>query len=301
MNPGADPVAPFRTTWAKTSDFFRLTKPKLLSLVLFTTMAGFFAASGGPVSMLQLAHTLIGTALIAGGATTLNMYREREADARMKRTALRPLAAGRLPAGQALAFALVLSAAGLVYLFAGVHPTTGALAAIVFACYLCLYTPLKTRTWLSTFVGAISGALPVVMGWTAAGGALSCHAWMLFAIVFLWQLPHFYSIGWMHREEYAHAGFAVISVVDRDGRRTGRLAVLFVAVLLGITLLPFIHGLAGRTYLAGAVILGLLFLGCAVRFAVLRSFRTARTLFVASAFYLPVLLLLLVLDKTVTR
>jgi heme o synthase len=300
-NRGADPVPPLQTTWGRTSDLFRLTKPKLLSLVLFTTMVGFCAATRGPVPILRLLHTLIGTALIAGGATALNMYRERKLDALMKRTALRPLAAGRLPAGQALVFALVLSAGGLAYLFARVNHLTGLLAALVFVCYLFLYTPLKTKTWLSTFVGAVPGALPVVMGWTASGRAISYGAWMLFAIVFLWQLPHFCSIGWLHREDYSNAGLPVISVVDHDGRGTGRLAVLFVAILLGVTLMPFLHGLAGRAYLAGAVILGVIFLGCAIHFALFPNARTARKLFIASALYLPALLSLLVLDKTVAR
>jgi protoheme IX farnesyltransferase len=246
-------------------------------------------------------HTLIGTALIAGGATAFNMYRERKLDALMKRTALRPLAAGRLPLGQALFFALALSAGGLAYLFARVNHLTGLLAFFVFACYLFLYTPLKTKTWLSTFVGAVPGALPVVMGWTAASNAISYHAWILFSIVFLWQFPHFCSIGWLHRDDYANAGLPVISVGDRDGRKTGRLAVLFVSVLFGVTLLPFFQGFAGWAYLAGSVVLGLIFLGCTIHFAVLRDVRSARKLFIASALYLPTLFVFLVLDKTVTR
>ena len=301
VNPGADSALTLQTAWAWTSDLFRLTKPKLLSLVLFTTLVGFYTANRGPIPTLLLLHTLIGTALIAGGATALNMYRERNLDALMKRTALRPLAAGRLPSGPALIFALTLSAGGLAYLFVRVNHLTGLLAALVFTCYLFLYTPLKTKTWLSTFVGAVPGALPVVMGWTAASGSVSSGAWILFAVVFLWQLPHFYAIGWLHREDYANAGLPVLSVTDRDGKKTGRLAVLFVAVLLGFTLLPFLWDFAGCGYLAGAVTLGLLFLSYAIHFARLRSTRTARNLFIASALYLPALFALLVLDKTVTR
>ncbi|HTY64238.1 MAG TPA: heme o synthase [Acidobacteriota bacterium] len=301
INPNTDRVPPFQTTWARTSDLLRLTKPKLLSLVLFTTMVGFCTANAGPMPMLLLANTLIGTALIAGGATACNMYRERKLDARMKRTALRPLASGRLPLPQAMFFALVLSAGGLSYLFSRVNRLTGILAALVFACYLFLYTPLKTKTWLSVFVGAVPGAVPVVMGWTAASGRVSRGAWILFAIVFLWQVPHFFSIGWMHRDDYANAGLPVISVVDRDGRKTGRLAVQFVVVLVGVTLLPFLWSFAGRTYCAGAVILGLIFLGCAIRFATLRDTRSARALFMVSALYLPALFVFLVLDKSVTR
>jgi protoheme IX farnesyltransferase len=301
IHPGADSASALQTTWAKTSDFFRLTKPKLISLVLFTTLVGFYTANCGSISIWRLLHAMIGTALTAGGATAFNMYRERNLDALMKRTALRPLAAGRLSSGQALLFALALSAAGLAYLFARVNHLTGLLAALVFACYLFLYTPLKTKTWLSAFVGAVPGALPVVMGWTAADASISSGAWILFAIVFLWQLPHFCSIGWLHRDDYANAGLPVISVIDRSGQKTGRLAVLFVAILLVFTLLPFFTGLAGRAYLAGAVILGLMFLGCAIHFARLRNARTARKLFIASALYLPALFILLVLDKIVAR
>ena len=298
---GQDSILALRTTWIRASDFFRLTKPRLLSLVLFTTMVGFCAATPGPIPFLPLLHTLAGTALIAGGATALNMYRERKLDALMKRTALRPLASGRLPPGQALLFALVLSTGGLAYLFAWVNHLTGLLAALVFACYLFLYTPLKTKTWLSTFVGAIPGALPAVMGWTAACGAISSGAWILFAIVFFWQLPHFCSIGWLHRDDYVNAGIKVISVADRDGRRTGRLTVFFVSVLFGFTLLPFLKDFAGRAYLAGAVTLGFILLGCAIHFSRRRNARTARRLFIASALYLPVLLILLLLDKSVAR
>ena len=301
VNPGADSASTLQTAWARTSDLFRLTKPRLLSLVLFTTLVGFYMANRGPTPALLLMHTLIGTALIAGGATALNMYRERNLDALMKRTALRPLAAGRLPSGYALIFALALSAGGLAYLFVRVNHLTGLLAALVFSCYLFLYTPLKTKTWLSTFVGAVPGALPVVMGWTAASGSIASGAWILFAVVFLWQLPHFCAIGWLHREDYANAGLPVISVLDRDGQETGRLAVSFVAVLLVFTLLPFFMGVAGRAYFAGAAILGLMFLGCALHFALLRNARTARKLFIASALYLPALFILLALDKTVTR
>jgi heme o synthase len=298
---GANRVPPLQTIWTRTSDLLKLTKPKLLSLVLFTTMVGFCTANSGPIPIVSLMHALIGTALIAGGAAAFNMYRERKLDALMKRTALRPLAAGRLPLGQALFFALVLSAGGFAHLFSKVNHLTGLLAALIFACYLFLYTPLKTKTWLSTFVGAIPGALPVVLGWTAAKDAISYGAWILFAIVFLWQVPHFCSIGWLHRDDYANAGLPVVSVVDRDGRRTGWLAVLFVAVLLGVTLMPFFQGFAGHVYLAGSVVLGLGFLGCTIHFALLRDARTARKLFIASALYLPALFAFLVLDKIVTR
>lgn len=300
-HPGAESFPMLQTAWARTSDLFKLTKPKLLSLVLFTTMVGFCMASPGLVPLLPLIHTLIGTAMIAGGATALNMYRERKLDAQMKRTALRPLAAGRLPLGQALFFSLAMTAAGLAYLFARVNHLTALIALLVFACYIFLYTPLKTRTWISIFVGAIPGALPVVMGWTAATGVVSSGAWILFAIVYFWQIPHFCSIGWMHRDDYANAGIPVISVVDSDGRKTGRMTLLFAITLLGFTLLPFLKHHAGWIYLVGAVISGLMFMGAAIHFARLRDARTARRLFVASSLYLPALFLILVLDKFAYR
>ncbi len=301
VNPEADSIATRRLSWAKTSDFLELTKPKLTSLILFTTFVGFCVGIPGPIPMLLLFHTLAGTALVAGGASAFNMYTERELDALMKRTAFRPLAAGRIRSDQAWFFALGISVAGFVYLFVFVNHLTSLLSATVFASYLFLYTPLKTRTWLCTLAGAFPGALPTVMGWVAANGRLGSGAWVLFAMVFLWQIPHFYSIGWMHREDYARAGLPVLSVVDWDGRRTGRQAVMFIAILIVATLLPARMGLAGPTYIAGAIALGSVFLAYGIHFARLRHRLSARRLFVVSALYLPALLVLLVLDGLVFR
>ncbi len=281
---------------ARTSDFLELTKPKLTSLVLFTTFVGFCAGSHKPIPLLLL-HTLIGTALVSGGAGAFNMYKEQDIDVLMKRTSLRPLAAGRLESGQALVFAFLISVGGFVYLYGFVNHLTSILSAIVFACYLFLYTPLKTKTWLSTLVGAVPGALPIVMGWTAANAHLSSNAWVLFAIVFLWQIPHFYAIGWMYRDEYAHAGLPVLSVVDLSGQRTGRQAVLFIAVLMATSLLPSFIGLAGLAYRVGAVVFGSVFLGYGIHFAQVCDRLSARRLFLISAVYLPALLLLLVFDN----
>lgn len=301
INPEADAISLLQITLAKTSDLFKLTKPKLISLVLFTTLVGFYVGTHGSIPLLLLFHTLIGTALMAGGATASNMYRERDLDALMKRTALRPLATGRLPSGQALMFALAISAGGFVYLFIFVNHLTSLLSAAVFVSYLFLYTPLKTKTWLCTFVGAVPGALPVVMGWTAATASISSGACVLFVIVFLWQIPHFCAVGWLHREDYAGAGLPVISVVDLDGRETSRLTILFIVALIIFTLFPFFLNLAGRAYLLGAVLLGSIFLGYAIHFARLRNTDAARKLFAASAFYLPALLILLALDKSALR
>jgi protoheme IX farnesyltransferase len=300
-DPGAVAVSASRIPGARTSDFIELTKPKLTLLVLFTTFVGFCTGNGKFPPLLLLLHTLIGTALMSGGASAFNMFKEQKTDALMKRTALRPIAAGRIQSRDALTFALLISAGGLVYLWVLVNHRTSVLSAIILLCYLFLYTPLKTRTWLSTLVGAIPGALPIVMGWTAANGKFSSGAWMLFAIVFVWQIPHFYAIGWMYRDEYARAGLPVLSVIDSSGQRTGRQAVAFIAALIAVSLLPALIGMAGPTYPVGAVVFGLTFLGYGIYFAKQRSRASARRLFVISALYLPALLILLVLDKLAAR
>jgi protoheme IX farnesyltransferase len=297
LDPGAVSMSASQLFCAKTSDFLELTKPRLTSLVLFTTLVGFCSGIPGEIPLLLLLHTLVGTALMAGGASAFNMYLERELDALMKRTALRPLAAGRLKSAHALLFALAISAGGFIYLFFFVNHLTSLLSAIVFTSYLFLYTPLKTRTWWCTLAGSVPGALPIVMGWAGATDSLAWDAWLLFAIIFLWQLPHFYSIGWMHREDYAHAGLPVLSVIDWSGKRTGRQAVVFIAILIFFTLLPSRIGLAGLSYLMGAITLGVIFLGFGIHFARLRDRLSARRLFVASALYLPALLILLMLDR----
>jgi len=297
FNSGAGAVSASRPAWARTSDFLALTKPRLTSLVLFTALVGFCAGVRGSVPLLLLLHTLAGTALMAGGASACNMYTERGIDARMRRTSLRPLPAGRLKSGPALSFALGISAAGFVYLFAFVNRLTSLIAALVFLGYLFLYTPLKTRTWLCTFAGAIPGALPIVMGWAGARGSLSLGAWVLFAIVFLWQFPHFYSIGWIYREDYARAKLPMLSVIDLSGQRTGHQVAAFIALCFFCTLLPARLGLAGPAYLAGAVALGSAFLAFGIHFARMRDRPSARRLFVASALYLPAVLVLMILDK----
>lgn len=281
--------------WAETADFLELTKPRVTFLILFTTLVGFIVGTRGTIPLPLLIRTMLGTALVAGGAGALNMYAERKLDALMGRTALRPLASGRLRSGRALAFALSISAAGFLCLFFSVNHLTGLLSALVFAGYLFLYTPLKKRTWLCTFVGAIPGALPSVMGWTAASASFSPGAWVLFAIIFLWQLPHFYSIAWIYREDYDRAGLPLLPVIDQSGQRTGRQTVLFIVALIIFTLLPPFFGIAGRVYLIEATVLGLVFLAYGICFARLRDRFSARRLFVVSALYLPALLILLLI------
>jgi protoheme IX farnesyltransferase len=283
--------------WVRTSDFIHLTKPKIISLVLFTTFVGFYTGIDGSIPLQLLFHTLAATALIAGGAGAFNMYIERQLDVLMKRTALRPLASGRLQPGAALIFALALSIGGFVYLYVMVNHLASMLSAIIFAGYLTLYTPLKTKTWLCTFLGAIPGALPTVLGWTAANNTMSFEPWILFSIVFLWQMPHFYAIGWLNREDYRRAGFSLLPAIDRSGNRIGRQALLFIALCVMATLLPYPFGNAGRLYAAGAVVAGIAFLAFGWHFARSRTSASARLLFNASALYLPLLLTLLVIDK----
>ena len=294
---GVASVSVPQPVWARTSDFLELTKPGVTTLVVFTAFVGFCAGTPGALQLLLLFHTLAGTALMAAGCSAFNMYAERQLDALMKRTALRPLAAGRLPSRQALLFAFAVSGSGFVYLFVFVNLLTSLLSLAILASYLFLYTPLKKRTWLSTLVGAVPGALPGVIGWAGANARLTYQAWVLFAIVFLWQLPHFYSIGWMYRDDYARAGIPVLSVIDLSGQRTSRQAMSFIAVLFAVTLLPFCMNFAGKTYLVGALILGSAFLAFGIHFARVRDQVSARRLFWASALYLPLLLILLVFEK----
>ncbi len=284
-------------TRSRAADFLELTKPRITLLVLATTMVGLYLAAPASIPLALLSHTLLGIGLVAGGASALNMWLERRPDSLMRRTAGRPLPSGRLQSGHALSFALVLFGAGLVYLFLWVNHLTSALAVITLLTYLFLYTPLKTRTWLCTLVGAVPGALPPILGWIAATGKISLGGILLFVIVFLWQLPHFYAIGWMYREDYARAGFPMLPVIDTTGRRTGWQASAYILALILVTLLPTAAGLAGFLYLAGAVLSGICFLVCGVLFARLRDFVSARRLFVVSVFYLPLLMALLVIDK----
>jgi len=297
-NPGTISSPSIPLLWARTSDFLDLTKPRITSLVLFTTFVGFYTGIDGFVPIWLLCHTLVGTALTAGGAGAFNMYIERRLDVLMKRTALRPLASGRLRSGPALIFALAISVGGFVYLYVLVNHLASMLSAIIFAGYLFLYTPLKTRTWFSTYIGAVPGALPIVLGWTAANNGLSSAAWCLFSIVFLWQMPHFYAIGWMHREDYERAGFSLLPVIDCGGQRISRQALFFISFLIMASLLPYLSGIAGTAYMAGAVILGISFLAFGLHFARSLTRISAQFLFVASALYLPMLLILLVLNKT---
>lgn len=274
-----------------------LIKARLTMLVLLTTLVGFYVGIRGPMEYALLLHTMLGTALLASGAAALNQLLEREHDAKMRRTASRPLPSGRLQPVTVMLFGGLCSVAGLVYLALLVNLLTCVLGAVSLVSYLFIYTPLKRLTWLNTAVGAIPGGLPPLMGWAAARGELGGGGWALFAILAFWQMPHFFAIAWIYREEYAKAGFQMLPNVDPDGRRTATQSVSHALGLLTVSLCPFLFRLAGAWYLAGAIILGAVFLWCAIQFSRELSISRARQLFFASIVYLPLLLVLLVLDK----
>src|SRR3954452_13750208 len=257
----AQPLAPAVSTqksWI--SIYSDLFKARLTFLVLLTTLVGFYIGFRGPVDYLLMFHTLLGTALMASGASALNQLFERKHDAKMRRTQNRPLPSGRLQPQTVLVVGAGLGILGLVYLALAVNVTTSALGAFSLLSYLFLYTPLKRLTWLNTAVGAVPGALPPLMGWTAARGQLSGEGWALFAILAFWQLPHFFAIAWMYREEYEKAGFKMLPVIDPEGHRTGRQAVAHTLGLLPLSLCPFLFHITGQVYLCGALVLGLAFL-----------------------------------------
>jgi protoheme IX farnesyltransferase len=292
----ATPLAALAAPRTRAADFVELAKPRITMLVLVTTAVGYALGVRGAFDAAAFVALLAGTALVSGGASVLNQYWEREADGRMHRTRWRPLPSGRVSPGDALAFGLLLSAVGLG-LLASVNGLTYYLGAAALGSYVLAYTPLKRVTSLCTVVGAVPGAIPPLMGWAAARGTLGPLAWALFAVLFLWQLPHFLAIGWIYREDYARGGFPMLTVTDTDGRSTGRQAVLYAAALLPTTLVAGALAAAGATYLWGALVLGAAFLGCAVAFAKTRSLGWARRLFFASILYLPAVLALMVFDR----
>src|SRR5690348_363064 len=287
--------APAEKSWVSVAS--ELTKARLTLLVLLTTLVGFYLGFRGSVDYWLMWHTLLGTALVASGASALNQLLEREHDAKMRRTQNRPLPSGRLQPHTVLIIGTTASIAGLAYLALLVNLITALLGAFSLLSYVFIYTPLKRITWLNTAVGAIPGALPPLMGWTAARGELSGEGWALFAILAFWQLPHFLAIAWIYRDEYAKAGFKMLPVIDPQGHRTGRQAVSHTLGLLPVSLCPYLFKLTGPAYLVGALILGLAFLWFAIRFSRDLTVTRARQLFYASILYLPLLLAVMVLDK----
>ncbi len=274
-----------------------LVKARLTFLVLLTTLVGFYLGWRGTMDYWLMFHALAGTTLLACGASALNQLWEREHDARMQRTADRPLPSGRMQPETVLIFGGLCSIGGLVYLAFVVNLLTSLLGAATLASYVFIYTPLKRITWLNTAVGAVPGALPPLMGWTAARGELSGEGWSLFAILFFWQIPHFLAIAWLYRDEYEKAGFVMLPSLDPDGSRTGRQAVSHTLGLLTVSLLPFLFRITGPVYLIGALVLGVAFVFYAVQFSRDLSRPRARQLFFVSILYLPLLLGLMVFDK----
>jgi len=279
------------------ADFVTLAKPRLNLLVLMTTTAGLYLAAPDGVAMPVLVHTLIGTALVAGGAAALNQVWERDTDALMRRTRSRPMASGRLGTTEGLVFGLGIAVAGLAELAIGVNRLSAAVAALTLVSYVLIYTPLKRRTSLATLVGAVPGALPPVIGWAAATDSVTLPALVLFGIMFFWQMPHFLAIAWLYREDYAAAGIPLLPVLEPDGHRTGRQALLYGAALWPVSLMPPLVGLAGGGYIAVATVLGLTLIALCVKFARERSAQAARRLFLFSIMYLPLLWGALVADR----
>ena len=278
-------------------DYLALTKPEVTSLVVVSALAGFYLGARGSLDLVLLLHTLLGTALVSGGTAAFNQFFEREDDAKMRRTAQRPLPAGRLEPGAALWFAAALSLAGVLYLAFFVNFLASFLAFLTWGSYLFLYTPLKKKTVLCTAVGAFPGAMPPLIGWAAARNELSAEAWVLYAILFFWQFPHFLSIAWMYREDYARGRILMLPVVDPAGRATGRQMLLYSLALLPVGVAPALLGMAGTLYFWGALLLGVTFLGFAARAALRPSNLHAKHLLHASVIYLPLLFALLMFDK----
>jgi heme o synthase len=280
------------------ADLAELVKARLTLLVLLTTAVGFYLGAESPIDYMALFHVVFGTAAAAAGAAALNQWWERRADALMRRTKTRPIPAGRMPPTQALGLGAVLSVFGIGYLAIVCNVLSAALTAITIAIYIFAYTPLKRASTANTAVGAIPGAIPPMIGWAAARGSIGAGAWSLFAIVFLWQLPHFFAIAWMYREDYSRAGFRMISSDDRSGERSASQSVFFCILLLVIAGLPAFLGITTFVYLAAELMLGSLFIAVAMRFLRIRTASAARLLFIASITYLPLLLAALVLTKS---
>ena len=279
------------------ADFVALTKPRLNSLVVATTGVGYLLGVNASFEISVALHVLIGAGLVAGGAAALNQISERDIDESMHRTRQRPIPTGRLTPTEGRLFAVGISVMGLVELALGTNLVAAAVAATTTVVYVCIYTPLKRRTSLATIIGAIPGALPPVIGWTAARGALTVEAWVLFGIVFFWQMPHFHALSWMHRKDFRRAGLPLVATQDEDGRRTARHAAFFSLLLLPMSLAPTAVGLSGKPYLLFAGGLGLCFLFLAIQFMTSPTETRARRLFIGSLVYLPALWVFLLTSR----
>jgi protoheme IX farnesyltransferase len=278
-------------------DYIELTKPRITWLILMSTAVGYFFGHQGAWSFWSVLHTILGTALIASGTAALNQWYEREADRKMRRTADRPIPSGRLSAHRALIFGVLLSVAGFAELTFGLNWLAGFLGLFTLLSYLFLYTPLKQRTPLSTLVGAFPGAMPPIIGYAAASGILDAQAWTLFAILFLWQFPHFLAIAWMYREDYERAGILMLPVVQPSGEATARQIVLYSLALIPVSMAPSLLGMSGKIYFFGALALGLWYLYSGLRVAFDRTILRARAVLLVSVIYLPLIYGLMLLDR----
>ncbi len=287
--PGNAQMGEFASVRSRTADYVELTKPRVNVLVVATTLLGYYMGATPEGTFSLLLNTVLGTTLVASGASAFNELIERDLDALMRRTRNRPLPTGRLTSRPAMIFAVILSIAGVVELAVGANLLAAVVASVTLLTYTLLYTPLKTRTSLATIVGSVPGALPPMIGWAAARNSLSIEAWILFAIVFLWQMPHFLAIAWMYREDYKRAGFPLLPIVEPDGASTGRQALVYAAALVPVSLAPTAVGLTGGVYLVGAAACGIVFVALAWQFARRRTAPIARRLFFCSIAYLPVL------------
>jgi protoheme IX farnesyltransferase len=284
-------------TRARTLDFVTLAKPRLNLLVVASTLVGYAMADGEPLGALRIAGLLLGTGLVAGGASAFNQVIERDLDALMRRTRARPIPDQRLQPIEGVLFGSALTILGALMIAASSNVLAAGVALTTLVTYVAVYTPLKRRSSFGTVIGAIPGALPPIIGWAAASGELPTRAWVLFGIMFFWQLPHFLAIAWMYREDYARAGFPMLPVIEPDGRSTGRQAVVYAAALVPLSLAPTAMHMTGDAYLAGALALGIAFFALTLSFARARAIRDARRVFFGSITYLPLLWILMIADK----
>lgn len=281
---------------SRVRDYIDLTKPRITWLILMSTAIGYYFGHDGEWRIWPILHTLIGTGLIASGTAALNQWYEREADKKMRRTQARPIPSGRITPVRAFWFGVALEVVGSLELWLGVNALTSLLGVATITLYLFAYTPLKQKTWWSTTIGAFPGAIPPLIGFAAAANTLTAEAWALFGILFFWQFPHFYAIAWMYREDYSRAGIQMLPVVEPDGESTARQILIYSLLLIPISLLPKWLGMTGSLYMAGALVMGILFLYAGVRVTLDRTRVRARRVLLASVMYLPILYGLMVLD-----
>jgi protoheme IX farnesyltransferase len=279
------------------ADYVSLAKPRLNALVVASSAAGYYLGAAGPIDPVAMAAAVAGTALVAGGAAVLNQVYERETDALMRRTRMRPLPDGRIAPADARIYGIALSAAGVLLLAVRANLLAATLALATLVVYLMLYTPMKRRSPAATLVGAVPGALPPLIGWTASHGAVSAGGLSLFAMVFMWQIPHFMAIAWLYRDDYGKAGFPMLPVIDPEGRRAARQALAFAIALGAASIGPWITGVSGSAYVACAAALGALLLWLTIRFRSTVNDATARALFLATIAYLPLAWIAMIVDK----